>query len=209
LSKVYVVDHPLIQHKVRILRDRQTTHKEFRELVEELSMLLAFEATRDLRTRDAEVHTPLTVTRGKTISGYEVAVVPILRAGLGMEPGITKLMPTARVGHVGIFRDPDTLNPVTYYVKLPQDIAEREVMILDPMLATGGSASQCVRLIKERGATQFKLMCLIAAPEGIERVHHDHPDVAIYAAAVDEYLDDHGYIVPGLGDAGDRLFGTR
>lgn len=209
MSKVYVVDHPLIQHKVRILRDRQTTHKEFRELVEELSMLLAFEATRDLRTRDAEVETPLAVTRGKTISGYEVAVVPILRAGLGMEPGITKLMPTARVGHVGIFRDPDTLSPVTYYVKLPDDIAEREVMILDPMLATGGSASECVRLIKERGARRFKLMCLIAAPEGVERVHHDHPDVAIYAAAVDEYLDDHGYIIPGLGDAGDRLFGTR
>jgi uracil phosphoribosyltransferase len=209
LSKVYVVDHPLIQHKVRILRDRNTNHKEFRELVEELSMLLAFEATRDLRTRDAEVETPLTVTRGKTIAGYELAVVPILRAGLGMEPGITKLMPTARVGHVGIFRDPDSLSPVTYYAKLPDDIAQREVMILDPMLATGGSASECVRLIKERGARRFKLMCLIAAPEGVERVHRDHPDVAIYAAAVDEYLTDHGYIVPGLGDAGDRLFGTK
>ena len=209
MSKVFVVDHPLIQHKVAILRDRNTRHKEFRELVEELSMLLAFEATRDLRTRDVEVETPLARTRGKSIAGYELAVVPILRAGLGMEPGITKLMPTARVGHVGIWRDPETLEPVTYYVKLPPDIAEREVMVLDPMLATGGSAAECVRLIKERGATRFKLMCLIAAPEGIARVHRDHPDVAIYTAAVDERLNDHGYILPGLGDAGDRLFGTR
>jgi len=209
VSSVHVVDHPLIQHKIRILRDRNTNHKEFRALVEELAMLLAFEATRDLRTREVEVETPLARTRGKTISGFELAVVPILRAGLGMEPGITKLMPTARVGHVGIWRDPETLNPVTYYVKLPEDIAQREVMILDPMLATGGSASECVRLIKERGARRFKFMCLIAAPEGIARVHRDHPDVEIYTAAVDERLNDHGYILPGLGDAGDRLFGTK
>jgi uracil phosphoribosyltransferase len=209
VSSVHVVDHPLIQHKIRILRDRNTNHKEFRALVEELAMLLAFEATRDLRTREVEVETPLARTRGKTISGFELAVVPILRAGLGMEPGITKLMPTARVGHVGIWRDPDTLNPVTYYVKLPEDIAQREVMILDPMLATGGSASECVRLIKERGARRFKFMCLIAAPEGIARLHRDHPDVEIYTAAVDERLNDHGYILPGLGDAGDRLFGTK
>lgn len=209
MSSVHVVDHPLIQHKIRILRDRNTNHKEFRALVEELAMLLAFEATRDLRTREVEVETPLARTRGKTISGFELAVVPILRAGLGMEPGITKLMPTARVGHVGIWRDPETLNPVTYYVKLPEDIAQREVMILDPMLATGGSASECVRLIKERGARRFKFMCLIAAPEGIARVHRDHPDVEIYTAAVDERLNDHGYILPGLGDAGDRLFGTK
>lgn len=209
MSSVRVVDHPLIQHKIRILRDKNTNHKEFRALVEELAMLLAFEVTRDLRTREVEVETPLARTRGKTISGFELAVVPILRAGLGMEPGITKLMPTARVGHVGIWRDPETLNPVTYYVKLPEDIAQREVMILDPMLATGGSASECVRLIKERGARRFKFMCLIAAPEGIARLHRDHPDVEIYTAAVDERLNDHGYILPGLGDAGDRLFGTK
>ncbi len=209
MSSVHAVDHPLIQHKLRILRDRNTNHKEFRALTEELAMLLAFEATRDLRTREVEVETPLARTRGKTISGFELAVVPILRAGLGMEPGITKLMPMARVGHVGIWRDSQTLNAVTYYVKLPEDIAQREVIILDPMLATGGSASECVRLIKERGARRFKFMCLIAAPEGIARLHRDHPDVEIYTAAVDERLNDHGYILPGLGDAGDRLFGTK
>ncbi|MDR7415179.1 MAG: uracil phosphoribosyltransferase [Armatimonadota bacterium] len=209
MSSVRVVDHPLIQHKLSLLRDRRTPPKEFRELVEEISMLLAFEATRDLHTREVEVETPLMRTRGRSIAGSGLAVVSILRAGLGMEPGIVKLLPTARVGHVGIERDPETLLPGVYYVKLPEDMAQREALILDPMLATGGSASACVHLLKEQGARRFKFLCLIAAPEGIARLHTDHPEVEIYAAAVDEGLDAHGYILPGLGDAGDRLFGTR
>ncbi len=209
MSKVHVVDHPLTSHKLSLLRDRNTPPKEFRELVEELALLLAFEATRDLATREVEVETPLARTRGRAILGDELAVVSILRAGLGMEVGIVKLLPTARVGHVGIERDPHTLQPTVYYVKLPKDLPRRQVLILDPMLATGGSASACVRLLKEKGARHFKFMCLIAAPEGIARLHTDHPEVEIYAAAVDERLDAHGYILPGLGDAGDRLFGTR
>lgn len=209
MSQVYVFDHPLIVHKLTILRDRRTGHKEFRELVEELAMLMAFEVTRSHPTREVEVETPLAPTRGRSIAGQEIAVVPILRAGLAMEVGITRLIPTARVGHVGIYRDPQTLEPVTYYSKLPADIAEREVMIVDPMLATGGSIVACIDTLKQRGARTLKVMVIIAAPEGIEKVHSAHPDVAIYTAAVDSYLNDHGYIVPGLGDAGDRLFGTK
>ncbi len=224
MSRVHVVDHPLIQHKLSLLRDRRTPPKEFRALVEELALLLAFEATRDLNTEEVEIETPLARTRGKAMMADALAVVSILRAGLGMEPGITKLLPTARVGHVGIERDPETLLPEVYYVKLPEDLARREALILDPMLATGGSASACVRLLKERGARRLKFMCLIAAPEllGMDgpRVYliiaqnederrPDHPEVEVYAAAVDERLDAHGYILPGLGDAGDRLFGTR
>jgi len=209
MSKVVVIDHPLVQHKLTILRDVRTGHKEFRELVEELAMLMAFEVTRSHPTTDVEVQTPLGVARGKTISGQEVAVVPILRAGLAMEAGILRLIPTAKVGHVGIWRDPETLQPHTYYSKLPSDIGEREVMVVDPMLATGGSVVACLDLLKSHGTKNIKVMCIIAAPEGIARVQDAHPDVEIYTAAVDERLNDHGYIIPGLGDAGDRLYGTK
>jgi uracil phosphoribosyltransferase len=209
VGQVRVFDHPLIQHKLTILRDRSTGHKEFRELVEEIAMLMAFAATSDLPTRTVEVETPLAPARGATIAGQEVAVVPILRAGLAMEAGILRLMPTARVGHIGIYRDPASLEPHTYYCKLPSDIADRQVLLVDPMLATGGSAVESIDLLKERGARVIRLMVLIAAPEGVRRVREAHPDVAIYTAAVDDRLDDHGYILPGLGDAGDRLYGTR
>ncbi len=209
MGQVRVFEHPLIQHKLTILRDARTGHKEFRELVEEVAMLMAFEATSTLPTRSIEVTTPIARARGVTIAGQELAVVPILRAGLVMEVGILRLMPTARVGHIGIYRDPDTLLPHTYYCKLPPDIAARQVLIVDPMLATGGSAVESISILKERGTRTIRLMVLIAAPEGIERVQDAHPDVDIYTAAVDDHLNDHGYIVPGLGDAGDRLFGTR
>ncbi|TMI80784.1 MAG: uracil phosphoribosyltransferase [Bacillati bacterium ANGP1] len=209
MGQVRVFDHPLIQHKLTILRDRRTGHKEFRELVEELAMLMAFEATSGLPVRSVDVATPLATAKGATIAGQEIAVVPILRAGLAMETGILRLMPTARVGHIGIYRDPSSLEPHTYYCKLPPDVAERQVLVVDPMLATGGSAVESVDLLKERGARTITLMVLIAAPEGIRRLHAEHPDVDIYTAAVDERLDDHGYILPGLGDAGDRLYGTR
>jgi uracil phosphoribosyltransferase len=209
VGQVRIFDHPLIQHKLTILRDQRTGHKEFRELVEEIAMLMAFEATTDLPIRPLEVTTPLATARGVTIAGQEIAVVPILRAGLAMEAGILRLMPTARVGHIGIYRDPSTLDPHTYYCKLPADIAERQVLVVDPMLATGGSAVESINLLKERGARAIRLMVLIAAPEGVRRVQAGHPDVDIFTAAVDKRLDDHGYIVPGLGDAGDRLYGTR
>jgi uracil phosphoribosyltransferase len=209
VGQVRVADHPLIQHKLTILRDRRTGHKEFRELVEEIAMLMAFEATSRLPTRPIEVVTPLGTAPGATIAGEEVAVVPILRAGLAMEAGILRLIPTARVGHIGIYRDPASLDPQTYYCKLPPDIAGREVLVVDPMLATGGSAVQSIDLLKERGARTIRLLVLIAAPEGIRRVQAAHPDVDIHAAAVDQRLNDHGYILPGLGDAGDRLYGTR
>ena len=209
MGQVRVFDHPLIQHKLTILRDRSTGHKEFRELVEEIAMLMAFAATTDLPTRTVDVETPLGPAKGATIAGHEVAVVPILRAGLAMEAGILRLMPTARVGHIGIYRDPSSLEPHTYYCKLPSDIADRQVLVVDPMLATGGSAVESIDLLKERGARVIRLMVLIAAPEGVRRVQEAHPDVAIYTAAVDDRLDDHGYILPGLGDAGDRLYGTR
>lgn len=209
MGKVHVFDHPLILHKVTILRDVRTGHKEFRELVEELAMLMAYETTRTHPTQEIEVQTPLAMTTGRTIAGQEIAVIPILRAGLAMETGITRLIPTARVGHVGIYRDPESLEPVTYYSKLPPDIADREAMIVDPMLATGGSIVACVDTLKQRGCRTIKVMAIISAPEGIKKVHDAHPDVEIYTAAVDDHLTDHGYIVPGLGDAGDRLFGTK
>ncbi|HYM90159.1 MAG TPA: uracil phosphoribosyltransferase [bacterium] len=209
MGQVRVFDHPLIQHKLAILRDRRTGHKEFRELVEEIAMLMAFEATSDLPTSPIEIATPLATARGVTIAGQEIAVIPILRAGLAMEAGILRLMPTARVGHIGIFRDPASLEPHTYYSKLPLDIADRQVLVVDPMLATGGSAVESIDLLKQRGARIIRLMVLVAAPEGIRRVQAAHPDVDIYTAAVDERLNDHGYILPGLGDAGDRLYGTR
>ncbi|HET6947929.1 MAG TPA: uracil phosphoribosyltransferase [bacterium] len=208
-GKVYVFDHPLILHKVTILRDKRTGHKEFRELVEELAMLMAYEVTRTHPTREIEVETPLATAKGRTIAGQEIAVVPILRAGLAMEAGITRLIPTARVGHIGIYRDPESLEPVPYYSKLPEDIAEREVLILDPMLATGGSTVSAIDTLKQKGCRTIRVLAIISAPEGIEKVHSVHADVEIYTAAVDSHLNEHGYIVPGLGDAGDRLFGTK
>ena len=209
MGQVRVFDHPLIQHKLTILRDRRTGHKEFRELVAEIAMLMAFEATADLPLRAVDVATPLGIARGATVAGQEIAVVPILRAGLPMEEGIVHLIPTAHVGHIGIYRDPSSLDPHTYYSKLPAELADRQVLVVDPMLATGGSAVEAIALLKERGARTIRLMVLIAAPEGIRRVQQGHPEIDIYAAAVDEGLDDHGYILPGLGDAGDRLYGTK
>ena len=209
VSKVCVIDHPLIQHKLSIIRDSNTGAKEFRELVEEVSMLMAYEVTRNFSLEDVEVETPVATAHCRTIAGKKIAVIPILRAGLGMVGGILKLIPTAKVGHIGVYRDPETLQPIEYYCKLPQDIVERELILVDPMLATGGSAVAGIHFLKQRGATQIRLMCLIAAPEGIQNVQEKHPDVDIYVAAVDERLNSHGYIVPGLGDAGDRLFGTK
>ena len=203
------MDHPLLQHKLSILRDENTGVKDFREVVSEIATLMCYEATRDLPLEEVEIKTPITTAKFKTIAGKKLASVPVLRAGLGMVDGILTLIPSAKVGHIGLYRDPDTLEPVEYYCKMPNDIAEREVIILDPMLATGGSASAAIQFIKNYEVKNIKLMNIIAAPEGIQRVHHDHPDVDIYCAALDEKLNDHGYIVPGLGDAGDRIFGTK
>ncbi len=206
---VTVMDHPLIQHKISILRDVGTGAKEFRELVKELAMLMAYEATRDFQLAETTVTTPLVETSTYVLAGKKVAVIPILRAGLGMVDGILELLPAAKVGHVGLYRDPETLKPVEYYCKLPEDINERDVLIVDPMLATGGSASAAIEFLQARGATSVKLLVLIAAPEGIEEVVKSCDNVHIYACAVDSHLNSHGYIVPGLGDAGDRLFGTK
>ena len=203
------MDHPLLQHKLSILRDENTGVKDFREVVSEIATLMCYEATRDLPLEEVEIKTPITTAKFKTIAGKKLAIVPVLRAGLGMVDGILTLIPSAKVGHIGLYRDPDTLEPVEYYCKMPNDIAEREVIILDTMLATGGSASAAIQFIKNYEVKNIKLMNIIAAPEGIQRVHHDHPDVDIYCAALDEKLNDHGYIVPGLGDAGDRIFGTK
>jgi len=209
VSNVYVFDHPLIQHKLTYIRDKKTGLKEFRELVEEVAMLMAYEVTRDFPLTEVTIETPVDKANCKIISGRKVGFVPILRAGLGMVGGMLKLIPTAKVGHIGLYRDPDTLEPVEYYCKLPTDLTERDLIVIDPMLATGGSASAGIKFLKDRGVKSIKLMCLIAAPEGIERIQGDHPDIDIYVAAVDEKLNDHGYIVPGLGDAGDRLYGTK
>lgn len=206
---VYVFDHPLIQHKLSLIRDTQTGSKEFRELLGEVSMLMAYEVTRNLPLEEIEVETPVAKAKARVLSGKKLGVVPILRAGLGMVDGFVQLIPAARVGHIGLYRDPKTLSPVEYYCKLPGDVADRDLIVLDPMLATGGSASAAIGFIKQRGGRSIKLCCLIAAPEGVERLQSDHPDVDIFVAAVDEKLNDHGYIVPGLGDAGDRLFGTK
>ncbi|NIQ54611.1 MAG: uracil phosphoribosyltransferase [Gemmatimonadetes bacterium] len=203
-----VVDHPLVQHKMGLLRDVETSKKAFRELVDELSMLLAYEATAELPLRAVRVRTPLEETDARRVAGKKVSLVPVLRAGLGMVDGVLRLMPSARVGHIGLYRDHDTLEPVHYYFKIPGEAGAREFIVLDPMLATGGSASAAVSALKEGGAATIQLMCLVAAPEGVRRMQDDHPDVRVVAAALDRELDDRGYILPGLGDAGDRLFGT-
>ena len=208
-DNVVVVDHPLVQHKLSILRDIGTGAKEFRELVKELAMLIAYEATRSFQLAETVVTTPITQTTTYVLAGKKVAVIPILRAGLGMVDGILELIPAAKVGHVGLYRDPETLKPVEYYCKLPEDIGERDVLIVDPMLATGGSAAAAVQFLRDRGAHTIDLLVLLAAPEGIEEVNRVCKNVRIYTCAIDSHLNDHGYIVPGLGDAGDRLFGTR
>ncbi len=208
-NMVHIFDHPLIQHKLAILRDERTGVKEFREIVSEIATLMCYEATRDLPTEEVTIKTPVATGTFRTLAGKKLAIVPVLRAGLGMVDGILTLIPSAKVGHIGLYRDPDTLEPVEYYCKMPTDIAERDVIILDPMLATGGSASAAIQFIKNYDVKHIKLMNIIAAPEGVERVRKDHPDVEIYCAALDEKLNDHGYIVPGLGDAGDRIFGTK
>lgn len=209
MSKLRVLDHPLIQHKLSLIRDEKTGSKEFRELVEEVAMLMAYEVTRDFPLQEVEVKTPVALAKTKVLVGRKVGLVPILRAGLGMVDGMLRLIPAAKVGHVGLYRDPETLLPVEYYCKLPTDIAERDLIVIDPMLATGGSASAAITFLKDRGVKNIKLMCLIAAPEGIKAVQTAHTDVDIFVAAVDDRLNEHGYIVPGLGDAGDRLFGTK
>ncbi len=209
MSKLVVMDHPLIQHKLTYMRDTSTGAKDFRELLNEISMLMAYEVTRDLPLTEVEIETPICKTNSKVLAGKKLGVVPILRAGLGMVEGILKLVPHARVGHIGLYRDPKTLEPVEYYCKLPPDASERDLIVVDPMLATGGSAVAAISFIKNRGGKSIRMMNLIAAPEGIKAVQDAHPDVDIYVACVDEKLNEHGYIVPGLGDAGDRLFGTK
>ncbi len=207
--KPYILDHPLIQHKLSLMRDKHTGSKEFRELVTEVAMLMCYEATRDLPLVEVEIETPVALAKTKVISGRKLAFVPLLRAGIGMMDGVLSMVPAAKIGHIGLYRDPETLRPVEYYCKLPVDIAQREAIVVDPMLATGGSAIDAITLLKEKGVKQIKFMCIIAAPEGLTALTEAHPDVAVYCAALDERLDEHGYIVPGLGDAGDRIFGTK
>ncbi|MCQ2553997.1 MAG: uracil phosphoribosyltransferase [Clostridia bacterium] len=209
MSKVYVFDHPLIQHKVALMRDKNTTTKDFRQLVTEIATLMTYEATRELPLKDVEVETPLEVATCKMLAGEDIAIVPILRAGLGFVDGMLSLIPNAKVGFVGLYRDPETHKPVEYYCKLPEDIEKRQVFVVDPMLATGGSAAAAIQFVKDRGGKNIKFMCLIAAPEGIEVLQNAHPDVDIYIAAKDRQLNDHAYILPGLGDAGDRIYGTK
>ena len=209
MSTFHLIDHPLIQHKLTIMRRKNTPSKDFRELLDEISMLMGYELTRDLPLEDIEIETPLCRTTCKRIAGKKLAIVPILRAGLGMVDGLLRLVPVARVGHIGLYRDPNSHEPVEYYCKMPPDIDKRLVIIVDPMLATGGSAADAITMVKARGAVSIKLMCLVAAPEGVKRVQEAHPDVDIYAASLDERLNDHAYILPGLGDAGDRIFGTK
>lgn len=209
MKNLFVFDHPLIQHKVSLLRDKNTNTKEFRELVSEIAMLMCYEVTRTMPLKEVEIETPVGISRTKVISGKKLGLVPILRAGLGMVDGMLSLLPMVKVGHIGLYRDPETLKPVIYYCKLPEDAEEREMVVLEPMLATGGSASAAIGYLKDKRVSLIKLMCLIASRAGIDRINRDHPDVEIYCAAVDETLNEHGYIVPGLGDAGDRLFGTK
>ena len=209
MGKLFVSDHPLVQHKISLLRDENTGTKEFRELVQELAALMAYEATRDLPLMDAVIKTPVAEANCKVLAGKKLGVVPILRAGLGMVDGVMSLIPAAKIGHIGLYRDPETLKPVPYYCKLPADVAERDIILVDPMLATGGSAIAAIKVVQEAGCRSVKMLNLLAAPEGIRAVQEACPDVDLYIAAVDSHLNDHGYIVPGLGDAGDRLFGTK
>ena len=209
MSKFQVLEHPLIQHKLTIMRRKDTPTSEFKQLLDEISMLMGYEITRNLPTEDVEIETPICKTVQKRISGKKIAIVPILRAGLGMVDGLLRLVPVARVGHNGLYRDPETHLPVEYYCKMPPELEKRQVIIVDPMLATGGSASDAITMVKAKGAKNIMMMCLVASPEGVKKVQEDHPDVDIYAAALDECLNDHAYIVPGLGDAGDRIFGTK
>ena len=209
MQKIVVMDHPLIQHKVGLIRKKETGSKEFRELIGEIAMYMCYEATRDLKLTDIEIETPICKTTVKELSGKKLAVVPILRAGLGMVEGMLAMIPAAKVGHIGLYRDPETLKPVEYYCKLPADSNEREVFVVDPMLATGGSAVAAIQMLKDKGVKNIRFLCIIAAPEGVEAMKKAHPDVDIYIGALDQHLNEHGYIVPGLGDAGDRLFGTK
>ena len=209
MGQLHVMNHPLILHKLSVIRDKNTSVKEFREIISEIASLMCYEATRDLPVEDVEIETPVAKAVVKKIAGKKLAIVPILRAGLGMVDGVVELIPNAKIGHIGLYRDPETLMPVEYYCKLPNDIEERDVFVLDPMLATGGSAEAAITFIKQRGCRSIRLMNIIAAPEGVKKIQEVHPDVDIYTAALDECLNDHGYIVPGLGDAGDRIFGTK
>ena len=209
MSNVYVMDHPLIQHKIGLLRREETGSRDFRALVGEIAMLMCYEATRDLKLEDVKITTPICETTAKQLEGKKLAIVPILRAGIGMVEGMLALIPAAKVGHIGLYRDPETLEPVEYYCKLPADCDEREVFVVDPMLATGGSAAAAISMLKEKGVKNIRFMCIIAAPEGVKVLEEAHPDVDIYIGALDDHLNEHGYIVPGLGDAGDRIFGTK
>lgn len=209
MANVTIMDHPLIQHKIGLIRRKETGTKDFRQTISEIAMLICYEATRDLKLGEVEIETPICKTTVKELRGKKMAIVPILRAGLGMVDGMLNLIPAAKVGHIGLYRDPETLKPVEYYCKLPADCAEREVFVVDPMLATGGSSVAAIRMLKEKGCRNIHFMCIIAAPEGIEAMTAAHPDVDVYVGALDERLNDHGYIVPGLGDAGDRIFGTK
>lgn len=209
MGELYIVDHPLVQHKLTIMRDKNTGTKDFKEILTEISTLMGYELTRDLPLTDIEIETPMCRMTGKEISGKKIAIIPVLRAGLGMVEGLLSLVPVAKVGHIGLYRDPETHDPIEYYCKLPFDIEQRTVILCDPMLATGGSASAAISMMKKRGVKSIKLLNLVAAPEGVARVKKDHPDVDIYVAALDDHLNEHAYIVPGLGDAGDRIFGTK
>lgn len=209
MSKITVMDHPLIQHKIGIIRRKEIGSKDFRQMISEIAMLMCYEATRDLKLQDVEIETPICQTTVKELQGKKLAVVPILRAGLGMVDGMLQMIPAAKVGHIGLYRDPETLKPIEYYCKLPADSSEREIFVVDPMLATGGSAAAAIQMLKEKGVKRIRFMCIIAAPEGVKKMQEAHPDVDVYIGALDDHLNDHGYIVPGLGDAGDRIFGTK
>lgn len=209
MGEIYVMNHPLIEHKISYIRRKDVGTKEFREVIGEIAQLMCYEATRDLKTKEVEIQTPIAKTTGRELDGKKLAIVPVLRAGLGMVDGMLSLIPAAKVGHIGLYRDPETLEPVEYYCKLPADCDEREIFVVDPMLATGGSSSAAISMLKEKGVKNIRFLCIIAAPEGVRRMRESHPDVDLYVGALDEKLNEHGYIVPGLGDAGDRIFGTK